>query len=58
MPLDVFYLLIVGSFSTRIWAGVELETMAGKNDGTVAGVRYFECEPKHGVFAPLAKVQR
>ena len=58
MLLDVFYLLIVGSFTTSIWAGVELETMAGKNDGTVAGVRYFECEPKHGVFAPLAKVQR
>lgn len=42
----------------RIWVGVQLDQAAGKNDGAVSGVRYFECSPKHGVFAPLNKVKR
>ncbi|CAE6539780.1 unnamed protein product [Rhizoctonia solani] len=36
-----------------IWAGVELSSAyagKGKNDGSVAGVRYFTCAPKCGVF--------
>jgi dynactin complex subunit len=33
------YLRFVGPahFKTGIWAGIELDTPAGKNDGTVAG---------------------
>ena len=27
---------------------MELETPAGKNDGSVGGVYYFQCLPKHG----------
>lgn len=37
-------------FASGDWIGLELATPDGKNDGSVAGVRYFTCEPLHGVF--------
>ena len=40
------------------WFGIELDRPAGKNDGSVAGVQYFTCRPKHGVFAPLSRIQK
>ncbi|MGH0127723.1 UNVERIFIED_CONTAM: hypothetical protein FKN15_034222 [Acipenser sinensis] len=40
------------------WFGVELDVPTGKHDGSVFGVRYFTCLPKHGVFAPPSRVQR
>ena len=43
-------------FAKGEWAGVVLNTPEGKNDGTVAGVRYFECEPNHGLFAKPQKL--
>ncbi|RLN92699.1 hypothetical protein BBJ28_00023733 [Nothophytophthora sp. Chile5] len=32
------------------FVGVALSTPVGKNDGTVKGVRYFECAPSHGLM--------
>jgi hypothetical protein len=37
-------------FQTGEWVGVELDDDSGKNDGSVNGVRYFECEMGHGMF--------
>ena len=45
-------------FAAGEWAGVELDTAIGKNDGAVGEKRYFECKAKHGLFAPIHKVTR
>lgn len=45
-------------FAVGQWAGVELDDPVGKNDGAVAGTRYFECPPHFGLFAPVHKVTR
>lgn len=45
-------------FAKGVWAGVELEDAQGKNDGAVSGKRYFQCAPRHGLFAPLPKVEK
>ncbi|XP_043910945.1 CAP-Gly domain-containing linker protein 3 isoform X2 [Protopterus annectens] len=45
-------------FAPGYWFGIELDNPTGKHDGSVFGVRYFFCHPKHGVFAPPSRVQR
>ncbi|KAL4920133.1 dynein associated protein-domain-containing protein [Aspergillus aurantiobrunneus] len=38
------------SFADGEWIGVELNDDSGKNDGSVQGERYFDCEPGFGMF--------
>ncbi|KAF1808791.1 hypothetical protein P152DRAFT_443203 [Eremomyces bilateralis CBS 781.70] len=38
------------SFAQGDWIGVEFEDALGKNDGSVQGERYFDCQPGHGMF--------
>ncbi|KAI5697226.1 hypothetical protein M8J75_007044 [Diaphorina citri] len=45
-------------FAQGEWCGVELDEPIGKNDGTVEGIRYFQCEPRFGLFAPVHKVSK
>uniref|UniRef100_A0A3P9L1E7 CAP-Gly domain-containing protein n=1 Tax=Oryzias latipes TaxID=8090 RepID=A0A3P9L1E7_ORYLA len=45
-------------FAKGDWCGVELDEPLGKNDGAVAGARYFQCLPRFGLFAPVHKVTR
>ena len=44
-------------FATGRWAGIELDNPEGKNDGSVAGVTYFECNPNHGLFVRPSKLK-
>ena len=37
-------------FAGGLWAGIDLDDEAGKNDGSVGGISYFVCAPKHGKF--------
>ncbi|KAA8571551.1 hypothetical protein EYC84_001550 [Monilinia fructicola] len=37
-------------FAAGDWIGVELEEGGGKNDGSVLGKRYFQCEMGRGMF--------
>lgn len=45
-------------FGPGDWAGIVLDEAGGKNDGTVGGFRYFQCEPKHGIFSRLHRLTR
>ena len=43
-------------FARGVWAGVVLDSYEGKNDGSVNGVQYFQCEPQRGLFARPEKL--
>lgn len=38
------------AFATGAWLGLELPEDKGKNDGSVNGERYFQCQPGFGIF--------
>lgn len=43
-------------FAAGDWVGVELEDETGKNDGSVQGERYFDCDPGRGMFVRPAAI--
>lgn len=45
-------------FAKGDWAGVILDEPTGKNDGSVAGIKYFDCKHLHGVFTKLEKLTK
>lgn len=45
------------SFASGYWVGLELTAPLGKNDGSVQGVTYFKCAPKHGLFVRPAQLE-
>lgn len=45
-------------FAPGQWAGIVLDEPIGKNDGSVAGVRYFQCEVLRGIFTRPSKLSR
>lgn len=45
-------------FAPGQWAGIVLDEAIGKNDGSVAGVRYFQCEALRGIFTRPSKLSR
>ena len=47
----------VTQFATGEWIGVDLGKPEGRNDGSVNDVRYFDCEPKCGLFVKRAQVR-
>ncbi|GAA6010163.1 hypothetical protein JCM10207_005646 [Rhodosporidiobolus poonsookiae] len=45
------------AFAAGKWVGVELDEQGGKNDGSVAGTRYFACDEGYGVFVRASMVK-
>jgi hypothetical protein len=45
-------------FAKGDMAGVHLDRAEGKNNGTVGGVLYFQCEPRRGIFSRLYRLTR
>uniref|UniRef100_A0A0X3Q111 Dynactin subunit 1 n=2 Tax=Schistocephalus solidus TaxID=70667 RepID=A0A0X3Q111_SCHSO len=43
-------------FSAGKWVGVVLDEALGKNNGTVQGKRYFDCEENYGIFVRPTQV--
>ncbi|KAI0801398.1 dynactin [Fomes fomentarius] len=45
------------SFSAGKWVGIELFDSNGKNDGSINGIKYFNCKPQYGVFVRPSQVK-
>lgn len=44
-------------YAEGIMIGVEMESLVGKNDGTVKGRRYFACKMGHGLMVRASELQ-
>ena len=44
-------------FAAGKWIGVALDEAKGKNNGSVQGKAYFQCEDKHGMFVRQTQIQ-
>ena len=44
-------------FAPGYWTGIALDEPFGKNDGIVAGKRYFTCLDKYGLFLKVHKIK-
>ena len=44
-------------FADGTWVGVEFDMACGRNDGSIDGVQYFDCLPRHGLFVRPNQVQ-
>ncbi|CAH8535486.1 unnamed protein product [Schistosoma turkestanicum] len=45
-------------FAPGTWYGIELDQPVGKNNGSINGIRYFDCNIGHGIFAPINRIQK
>lgn len=45
------------AYAQRDFVGVELAEPTGKNNGTVKGVTYFKCPPRHGIMVRPSDIQ-
>jgi len=53
----VRFIGVVQSLPAGTWVGVEYDEPVGKNDGSYAGVRYFQTQTKRGGFLRPDKIQ-